>query len=83
MDGYHIYRVPPTILWSLPLLRKRLCQRRLQNIIRRHQNIIPTRLAITAKRPNIMTQDNTRTQRITLIQRELMQSMPEGTLKKQ
>ena len=37
-------------------MRKRLCQRRLQNIIRRHQNIIPTRLAITAKRPNIMTQ---------------------------
>ena len=62
-------------------MEKRPCQKKPQNITRRHQNITLTQHAIMAKPPNITKPDNTRRRLTTRTLLGLMQFTPEGILK--
>jgi hypothetical protein len=64
-------------------MEKRPCQKKPQNIIRRHQNITLTPRGIMAEPPNTMKLDNTKRQHTTRTLLGLMQFTPEGILKRQ
>jgi hypothetical protein len=67
---------------TLAIKGETLCQRKLQNITRRHQSITPTHPSITRKRLNTMRADITKRLRTMHIQREPTSFMREDTVKR-